>query len=175
MFRWLKAGRSNQDPRLAELVGPLYAAALRLTGDPASAEDLVVRAYRIFDGMARGGKRAGAPDIALFAALYAARQEAAGPLIGPKDLQGASNSFVTGPAGTRGSPRGDLTAALDGLPGALWHPLWLRDNRGFEYGEIAFVLDVTPSVVATLISRARRRLAAELRGAVPDFASGRGR
>jgi DNA-directed RNA polymerase specialized sigma24 family protein len=168
--RWFAARRATRDRRLAELVRPLYAAALRLTEDPVSAEDLVVRAHRALDGGARDARRAGVPDLGLLAAVYSAHREAHGPPIRPDDVRRALDASAMD-AARPGRSLGELAAALDRLPPALWHPLWLRDNRGLSYDEIALVLGLPPADVARLVSCARRRVVAELRTPTPGVAT----
>jgi DNA-directed RNA polymerase specialized sigma24 family protein len=60
--------------------------------------------------------------------------------------------------------------SLDRLPPALWHPLWLRDNRGASYEEIAILLDLSTADVVKLISHARRRVATEIGIMTPERA-----
>jgi DNA-directed RNA polymerase specialized sigma24 family protein len=170
LFRRLKAVRSTRDHRLADLARPLYSAALRLAEDATSAEDLVLRACRVFGSRLREEGGAGEPGFELLAALYSAHRETHGPPIHPGDIQRALTGSARESARPGGPAPGDLAASLDRLPPALWHPLWLRDNRGASYEQIAILLDLTPADVLRLISRARRRVATEIGLMTPERA-----
>jgi hypothetical protein len=161
---WLKAARTTGKDRADGLARVLYGIALRLTEEPISAEELVARACRICQGRVRVRKHAGSPDFDVIDALYAAQRETHGPPIGPDDIQRALSEPAMESGRRAGLSLGDLASALDQLPSALWHPLWLRDNRGFSYEEIALVLDLSPVDVGKLVSCARRRIVARLRG-----------
>jgi RNA polymerase sigma-70 factor (ECF subfamily) len=58
-----------------------------------------------------------------------------------------------------------LSEALSGLTAAQRHAILLREWQGLSYREIADELDLSQAAVETLLFRARRSLAARLRGA----------
>lgn len=158
----------------------VYAAARRLlrSGAAADAEDLVqetfLRAYRTFDNFERG-TNARAWLLTILYSVHAnrrrrshrepeawpddeleARVAAAGSGI---DWQAASLAAAT--AGEWGAGE-TVGAALGRLPERLRAAVLAVDLEGMTYEEAAAALDCPVGTVRSRLSRARRRLAAEL-------------
>lgn len=172
MFRVRKA--PARDALAAEALGHLqglYATALRLTHNPADAEDLVqdtfVKALRFADRFEEGTNL----KAWLYTILYntwrnrvrdAARQavdvdselveEAASSPGGPAVIETPERILL------REALDADLQDALDRLPEAFRTAVWLRDVEEFSYAEIAAMLDVPIGTVMSRISRGRRML-----------------
>jgi DNA-directed RNA polymerase specialized sigma24 family protein len=167
--RWrLRVGR----PAVAEgAIGQAYEVALRLTGDAAEAEALVERALDVQAARRRTRGDETRAAFWLFDALYATHRAARGSVV--REEAGGEEVALPTPEpplpGTRPvlEDVGRLRAALDALPGGLWHPLWLRDRHGFDYQDIGLLLDVPAARVARLVSEARRRVMGSLRRPAP--------
>ena len=149
-------------------IDSLYGAAMRLTRNPADAEDLVqetyVKAFRFagqftpgtnlkawlhtilhntFLNMTRHARR-DPVDVDSEIVDLAPARPADGPT--PEDI------LIRGTLGT------DLQAAVDALPVAFRQAVWLRDVEEFSYKEIAQILNVAAGTVMSRISRGRRLL-----------------
>jgi RNA polymerase sigma-70 factor, ECF subfamily len=153
----------------------LYGTAVRLTRNPADAEDLVqdtvVKALRFESRFERGTNL----KAWLFTILHntwrnrirdAARQtvdvdstridEMAAQQGGPVELETPERVLLREALGQQ------VQAALDALPEAFRQAVWLRDVEDFSYAEIAKMLDVPMGTVMSRISRGRRMLFEEL-------------
>ena len=166
-----EAGRDTVAARALEFLEPLYATALRLTRNPADAEDLVqdtfVKALRFSDRFK--------PGTNLKAWLYTillntwrnrrrdpARdtvdidsprvEEAAADSAGPSALETPEQILL------RATVREDVQAALDALPEIFREAVWLRDVEEFTYAEIAEMVGIPIGTVMSRISRGRRLL-----------------
>jgi RNA polymerase sigma-70 factor (ECF subfamily) len=155
------------------LLSEMYGAALRLTRNPADAEDLLqetfLRAYRGFDSFREGTNlRAWLYRIMTnaFINVYRKRQ---------REPQTISDSEVEewylydrlGERGTEASaeatvlealPDEDVQEALAGLPDQFRMAVLLADVEGFSYKEIAEILDVPIGTVMSRLHRGRRAL-----------------
>lgn len=151
----------------------LYRTALRLTRDPADAEDLVqdtyLKAFRAADRFAPGTNlRAWLFTILHNTARNRARDRA-------RDAVDVDSELVERSADTRvaagGSPfetpetlllqdalTPELREAVDELPAAFRQAVWLRDVEEFSYAEIAAMLEIPIGTVMSRISRGRRLL-----------------
>jgi len=159
--------RDFESAALAEL-DALYRAALRLTRNPAEADDLVqdtfVKALR--------ARSRFEPDSNLRAWLFTIlmntwrnrRRDAARD---PVDVDSERVEHASTAADDTASPEElllrsaldvDLKAALDKMPPAFREAVWLRDVEEFSYAEIARILDVPIGTVMSRISRGRRQL-----------------
>ena len=155
-------------------VDSLYRTALRLTGVPADAEDLVqdtyLKAFRAADRFEPGTNL----KAWLFTILHntarnrlrdrarevvTADSEAVDRAADRSPDAGAGR-FVETPEtlllGETLDP--DLRAALDHLPEAFRQAVWLRDVEEFSYGEIAEMVAIPIGTVMSRISRGRRML-----------------
>ncbi|HEX7485863.1 MAG TPA: sigma-70 family RNA polymerase sigma factor [Vicinamibacterales bacterium] len=147
----------------------LYGAALRLTANPADAEDLVqdtyLKAFRSSTQFAPGTNlRAWLFTILHNTFLNRRRRAAKEPIAVEADEIERMAAALPGHPETperlllRETLDADLQAALDALPGAFRQAVWLRDVEEFTYAEIARMLEVPIGTVMSRISRGRRLL-----------------
>ena len=157
---------------LASMDG-LYGMALRLTANPADAEDLVqdtyVKAFRSADQFAPGTNlKAWLFTILHNTFLNRRRRAVREPiLVEPEEIErvaGESSQGFETPEQLllRQTLDADLQAALDSLPEAFRQAVWLRDVEEFSYSEIAAMLGIPIGTVMSRISRGRRMLYARL-------------
>lgn len=145
----------------------LYGAALRLTRNPADAEDLVqdtfVKAFRFADHFERGTNL----KAWLFTILhntYRNRLRDTGREPVDVDSELVEAAAGADPADTpeqillRSSLDADLQAAIDALPQPFREAVWLRDVEEFAYADMARMLGVPLGTVMSRISRGRRML-----------------
>lgn len=156
-------------------VNHLYAVAVRLTRNPAAAEDLVqdtyLKAFR-FSGRFQPGTNLKAW---LFSILYNTfRNDQRGARRNPVDVDSAIvERAVDGFTGTEAPDAGLLRRSMDpalrdalaALPDIFRQAVWLRDVEELSYAEIAEVLDVPVGTVMSRISRGRRQLFEQLSAA----------
>jgi RNA polymerase sigma-70 factor (ECF subfamily) len=169
-------------------MAPLYSAALRMTRNPADAEDLVqetfLRAYRGFGGFQEGSNlKAWLYRILTntFINQYRARQRRPDET----DLGEHEDLFLFHRIGGLEAARAGRSAedelmdmftdaevkdALDSLPENFRLPVLLADVEGFSYKEIASILDIPIGTVMSRLHRGRKALQKELY----EFASARG-
>jgi RNA polymerase sigma-70 factor (ECF subfamily) len=167
-----EAGRSFDDEALPHL-DALYRVALRLTGDPSQAEDLVqdtmLKAYRSWRQYRPGTNAKGWLLTILrntFINDYRRRKhepiamdlEAAEPhalyrSIEESDPEGAFFSQIVD---------AKVLEAIDGLPAEFREVLVLSDIEGMRYGEIAEALQIPVGTVKSRLFRARHQLQAQL-------------
>jgi RNA polymerase sigma-70 factor, ECF subfamily len=147
----------------------LYGAALRLTSNPADAEDLVqdtyLKAFRAADQFERGTNlKAWLFTILHNTFLNNRRRAVREPVaVETEEIERAAAALPGEPETPeqlllRGTLDADLQAALDALPSAFRQAVWLRDVEEFTYAEIAAMLDVPIGTVMSRISRGRRLL-----------------
>ncbi len=173
-------------------MGPLYSAALRMTRNPADAEDLVqetyLRAYRGFEGFKEGTnlkawlyriltntfinsyrakkRRPEETDIDDVENLYLYRR--LGGLEGATSGRSAEEEVLDHFTET------DVKEALESLPEQFRIAVLVGDVEGFSYKEIAEILDVPIGTVMCRLHRGRRALQKRLydfgrqRGLVPE-------
>jgi len=182
------ADRSTFADEVEPFMGPLYVAALRMTRNPADAEDLVqetfLRAFRGFEGFEAGTnlkawlyriltntfinqyrakkRRPEETDVEDVEDLYLYRRlgglEAAA--VG-RSAEDELMDFFT---------EAEVARAVDGLPEAFRLAVLLADVEEFSYKEIAEILDIPIGTVMSRLHRGRKLLQKELY----DFASARG-
>jgi RNA polymerase sigma-70 factor, ECF subfamily len=158
------------------LMPQLYSAALRLTRNPADAEDLVqeayLRAYRGFTGFTPGTNlKAWLYRILTNTFINAYRKKQRQPVTVLEDeipdwylydhLANDSSSGETASAEAQvleRMPDEDVQAALDALPEAFRMAVWLADVEGFAYKEIAQILDIPIGTVMSRLHRGRKSL-----------------
>ncbi len=146
----------------------LYSTALRLTANPADAEDLVqetyLKAFRSFDRFEPGTNLKAWLFTILHNTFLNTRRNA-----GRESITAESDDIerVAAPAEAADSPEQillrktldvDLQAALDSLPAVFREAVWLRDVEDFSYAEIAKMVGVPVGTVMSRISRGRRML-----------------
>lgn len=151
----------------------LYGAALRLTRNPADAEDLVQDTYLKAFKSAASFKPGTNPRAWLFTILHNhflndRRHAKASPVQVDSETAERAATVVPGDAENvedalvQRATDAEVRAALDGLPEAFRDAVWLRDAEGFSYVEIAGMLNVPVGTVMSRISRGRRLLAERL-------------
>jgi RNA polymerase sigma-70 factor (ECF subfamily) len=173
-------------------MGPLYAAALRMTRNPADAEDLVqetyLRAYRGFAGFQQGSNlKAWLYRILTntFINQYRSRQRRPHET----ELDEQEDLFLFRRLGGLEAARAgrsaedelmdmftdaEISQALDDLPESFRVPVLLADVEGFSYKEIAEMLDIPMGTVMSRLHRGRKSLQkglyayARSRGLVPE-------
>ena len=156
------------------LMSNLYSAALRLTRNPADAEDLVqetfLRAYRGFGTFQEGTNlRAWLYRILTnsFINTYRKKQREPVTVEGPDDVDewylfdrlGSRNVESSAEAEVLDRiPDEDVQRALEALPEGFRMAVLLADVEGFSYKEIAEILDVPIGTVMSRLHRGRRAL-----------------
>jgi len=155
------------------LMPSLYAAALRLTRNPADAEDVVqeayLRAYRGFSGFQEGTNlKAWMYRILTntFINSYRKKQREPQTISGDDadewflyDKMGADGAEPSAEASALEKvPDEDVRSALDALPEQFRMAVWLADVEGFSYKEIAEILDIPIGTVMSRLHRGRRAL-----------------
>lgn len=164
------------------LLDSLYATALRLTRNPAAAEDLVQDTYlKAFRSRTRfePGTNLKAWIFTILQNTWRNRrrdQARARVEYDSEVVERAAEAGVGGRAETaealmmRETLDADLRRALDSLPETFREAVWLRDVEGLSYQEIAGALAVPIGTVMSRISRGRKQLHDRLvsQQAVPD-------
>ena len=182
MFR----GRPPDEPEEAEsgaagsfaaeallYVDSLYGAAMRLTRNPADAENLVqetyLKAFRFAAQFKAGTNLKAWLHTILHNTFFNERRRAGrDPVL--VDGQAADNSAQGDQSETpeqilmRDTLDADLQEAIDRMPEVFRQAVWLRDVEGFSYKEIAEMLAIAPGTVMSRISRGRRMLYTRLVG-----------
>jgi RNA polymerase sigma-70 factor (ECF subfamily) len=159
------------DPFEAEALAQtdaLYRAALRLTRNPAEAEDLVqetyLKAFRAAARFERGTNLRAWLFTILMNTHRNSRRDAARE---PVDVDSELVEQAQDLPGRAATPEDllldaamdvDVKAALDSLPATFRTAVWLRDVEEFSYAEIAGMLDVPIGTVMSRISRGRKLL-----------------
>jgi RNA polymerase sigma-70 factor (ECF subfamily) len=152
----------------------LYASAVRLTGNPADAEDLLqetyLRAYRGFSGFEPGTNLTGWLYRILrntFISTY--RKGLREPRTVPEDwylnTNGAQRNFAASAEADVISaiPSAGLLEALAALPEAYRQVVLLFDVDGFSYQEIAGMVGIPRGTVMSRLHRGRKALKERLR------------
>ena len=193
-----EASAALEDPVLRErfereampLMPSLYSAALRLTRNPADAEDLVqdtfLRAYRGFASFEEGTNlRAWLYRILTnsFINTYRKKQRQPQTVEGPDDIDewylfdklGGRNVELSAETEVLDKiPDEAVKAALESLPENFRLPVLLADVEGFSYKEIAEIMDTPIGTVMSRLHRGRKALqkalwdTAKERGLVDD-------
>jgi RNA polymerase sigma-70 factor (ECF subfamily) len=159
-----------------EHMGSLYTAALRMTRNPADAEDLVqetyLKAYRAFNTFQEGTNlKAWLYKILTNTFINAYRSKKRRPeqteLDEVEDLYlyrrlGGLEAAAAGRSAEEEVlehfTEGDIKAALEALPEQFRMAVLLADVEGFSYKEIAEILDVPIGTVMSRLHRGRKAL-----------------
>ena len=163
-----KAGPGPFEVEALSYIDNLYGTAMRLTRNPADADDLVqetyLKAFRFADGFERGTNlKAWLYTILHNTFRNTRRQAGRDPVAVDSDLV----ELASGQGGESETPEqilmrdtldSDLQAAVESLPEVFRQAVWLRDVEEFSYSEIADVLAIAPGTVMSRISRGRRLL-----------------
>jgi RNA polymerase sigma-70 factor (ECF subfamily) len=151
----------------------LYRTALRLTRDPADADDLVqetyLKAFRAADRFTPGTNlRAWLFTILHNTARNRVRDRAREAVdVDSEAVERSADTRGVGAGGQFETPESlllrdalapELQEAIDELPAAFRQAVWLRDVEEFSYGEIAQMLEIPIGTVMSRISRGRRLL-----------------
>jgi RNA polymerase sigma-70 factor (ECF subfamily) len=170
-----------EDPELKErferevlpLLPNLYSAALRLTRNPADAEDLVqeayLRAFRGFGGFREGTNlRAWMYRILTNTFINAYRKRQREPATVPEEetpdwylYERLGESFAESSAEAEvldKIPDEDVQRALEDLPENFRMAVLLADVEGFSYKEIAEILGIPIGTVMSRLHRGRKAL-----------------
>ncbi len=151
----------------------LYGAALRLTRNPADAEDLVqdtyLKAFKSADSFKPGTNLRAWLFTILHNHFLNDRRRAKGSPV-HVDSETAEKAAAVVPAEgetvehalVRRVTDDEVRSALETVPEAFREAVWLRDAEGFSYVEIAEMLKVPIGTVMSRISRGRRLLATRL-------------
>jgi len=176
MRRGLQTQAGGFEAEALGYIDSLYRTALRLTRNPADAEDLVqdtyFKAFRAADQFESGTNlRAWLFTILHNAARNRARDSARDMVTVDSDtverVSESTGAAALDAAGPRDTPESlllrdtldpALRAALDALPEGFRQAVWLRDVEEFSYAEIAEMLSIPPGTVMSRISRGRRML-----------------
>ena len=164
----------------------LYRAVLRLTRNPAEAEDLVqetyLKAFRSAGRFERGTNIRAWLFTILMNTYRNSRRDAARD---PIDVDSGIVEQAQALPGRAATPEdlligatidADIKAALDALPETFRTAVWLRDVEEFSYAEIARMLDIPTGTVMSRISRGRKLLYEQLvatRGGSADITTRR--
>ena len=153
------------------LLPGLYAAALRMTRNPADAEDLVqetfLRAYRGFGGFEEGTNlKAWLYRILTNTFINAYRKRQRQPVtVSEQEVEDRSLFERLGESGPSAEsevlerlPDEDVKEALDSLSEGFRLAVLLADVEGFSYREIAEIMDVPIGTVMSRLHRGRRAL-----------------
>jgi RNA polymerase sigma-70 factor, ECF subfamily len=165
-------GRFERD--VLPLLPNLYAAALRMTRNPADAEDLVqetyLRAFRGFSGFKEGTNlKAWLYRILTnsFINTYRKKQRQPQTVEGPDDLDewylfdklGGRNVELSAETEVLDKiPDEAVKAALESLPENFRLPVLLADVEGFSYKEIAEIMETPIGTVMSRLHRGRKAL-----------------
>jgi RNA polymerase sigma-70 factor, ECF subfamily len=177
-----EAAATAEDPALRErfdrevmpLLSSLYPAALRMTRNPADAEDLVqetfLRAYRGFAGFQEGTNlKAWLYRILTnsFINTYRKKQREPVTVEGPDDLDewylfdrlGARHVEPSAETEVLDTiPDEDVKRALESLPEGFRLAVLLADVEGFSYKEIAEMMGIPIGTVMSRLHRGRKAL-----------------
>jgi RNA polymerase sigma-70 factor, ECF subfamily len=165
----------------------LYAAALRMTRNPADAGDLVqetyVKAYAAFASFEQGTNlKAWLYRILTNTFINTYRKNQRGPYQGTidelEDWQLGGAESLTQGRSTRSAeaeaidhlPDSDVKAALQSIPEDFRLAVYLADVEGFSYQEIADIMKTPVGTVMSRLHRGRRLL----RDLLADYARDRG-
>jgi RNA polymerase sigma-70 factor, ECF subfamily len=165
------------------LLSGLYGAALRLTRNPADAEDLLqetyLRAYRGFGGFTEGTNlKAWLYRILTNTFINAYRKRQREPVTVLEDeipdwylydrLNADGESASAESQVLDRIPDEDVKEALDALPESFRMAVWLADVEGFAYKEIAEILGIPIGTVMSRLHRGRKALEQRLREKVRE-------
>src|SRR5215213_7295246 len=170
------ADQTKFSDQAMQYMDALYTAAMRLTHNAADAEDLVqetyLKAYRAFGGFQEGTNlRAWLYRILTNTFINSYRAKKRRP--DESDLDDVENLYLyrrlgglEGAAAGRSAEdevldqitEGEVKAAIEALPEQFRMAVLLADVEGFQYKEIAEILDIPIGTVMSRLHRGRRGL-----------------
>ncbi len=182
------ADRADFEKDAMQYAPQLYSAALRMTRNPADAEDVLqetyLKAYRAYHTFQEGTnlkawlyriltntyinryrkkmRRPAEVDLGEVEDLYLYRR--IGAVASGEAARSAEEEVL------ERFVEADVKAAIEGLPEHFRFPVLLADVEGFSYKEIASILDVPIGTVMSRLHRGRKALQKTLW----EFAKGRG-
>jgi len=172
------------DRDVLSLLPSLYGAALRMTRNPADAEDLLqetaLRAYRGFASFQEGTNlKAWLYRILTnsFINTYRKKQREPKTVDGPEDLDewflfdriGAQSVARSAEEDVLANiPDADVKEALESIPENFRMAVLLADVEGFSYKEIAEITDVPIGTVMSRLHRGRKALEKALYGVAKE-------
>ena len=181
------ADQAKFEEMAMEYMPALYTAAIRMTHNPADAEDLVqeayLKAYRAFDGFQEGTNlRAWLYRILTNAFINTYRAKKRRPE--QTDIDDVEDLYLYKRVSLANADLGrsaedelldrftdtDVKGAVDALPEQFRITVLLSDVEGFSYKEIAEILDVPIGTVMSRLHRGRKAL----QKALYEFATQRG-
>jgi RNA polymerase sigma-70 factor (ECF subfamily) len=170
------ADQSTFEELTSPYMAALYAAALRMTRNPADAEDLVqetyLRAYRGFGGF-REGTNLKAWLYRILTNTFINQYRAKKRRPDQVDLDDVEDFYIFRRLGgleaadaertaeteaLESMPDAEVKQALESIPEQFRMAVILADIEGFSYKEIADILDVPIGTVMSRIHRGRRQL-----------------
>lgn len=152
-----------------------YRVALRVVGDAEdaadAAQDALVKIWRHAATAPAGHERAWVARVARNAALDLLRRRSVRPrpLVGDAVADDVSPDPLPDADSEARELRSEIQTALDTLDEPYRSIVVLREIEGLAYAEIADALDLPLNTLKVYLHRARRRLQAALRLAVPDL------
>lgn len=182
------ADQANFEQEALQFTRQLYSAAMRMTRNPADAEDLVqetlLKAYRAYDTFQEGTNlKAWLYRILTNTFINKYRKESRRPtevdLGEVEDLylyrrvgseESAEAARTTEDRVLDGLVESDIKKAVEELPESFRMAVLLADLEGFSYKEIAEILDIPIGTVMSRLHRGRKAMQARLW----EFASQRG-
>lgn len=165
----------DRDMRFERLIRPilqdLYRFAVRLTGDPIAAEDLVQQAVTTSLVKLHQLQHDAAFKVWVSRIVYRTHlNHTSQPRETLVKMEHLDNVVPIG--GNRPSPADEaqhrqlgrsINHALDKLPEGQRDAVWLVDGQGFKYSEAAEILGITPGTAASRVARGREALRTSLK------------
>jgi RNA polymerase sigma-70 factor (ECF subfamily) len=170
------ADQNTFESDIAEFVPQLYSAALRMTRNPADAEDVLqealLKAFRGYHTF-KAGTNLKAWLYRILTNTFINKYRQAGRRPAEVELGELEDLYLfkrLGESGTGGASRSaeedaleqfvdtDIKEAVEALPDTFRLPVLLADVEGFSYKEIAEIMDVPIGTIMSRLHRGRKQL-----------------